>query len=70
MKVIAHRGFEEIGAGAWSRLHARSRLRLPFLTWAWQTEWARAFTAGEPLEIWCVEDSAGLVAVLPLGVRG
>ncbi len=69
MKVIAHRGFQDIGAAAWSRLHARSRLRSPFLTWAWQTEWVRAFAEGRPLEIWCVEDSDGLVAVLPLGER-
>jgi CelD/BcsL family acetyltransferase involved in cellulose biosynthesis len=70
VKVITHRGFEDIGAAAWSRLHARSRLRSPVLTWAWQTEWARAFAEGRPLEIWCVEDSDGLLAVLPLAERG
>ncbi|MGH7314125.1 MAG: GNAT family N-acetyltransferase [Candidatus Rokuibacteriota bacterium] len=69
MKVITHPGFEGIGATAWSRLHGRSRLRSPFLTWAWQTEWARAFAQGRQLEIWRVEDSDGLVAVLPLGER-
>lgn len=66
MKVITHHGFEAIGAAAWSSLHARSRLRSPFLTWAWQTEWVRAFAAGRQLEIWQVEDSEGVVAVLPL----
>jgi len=69
VKVITHPGFEGIGAAAWSRLHARSRLRSPFLTWAWQTEWVRAFAPGRPLEIWRIEDSDGLVAVLPLGER-
>jgi len=69
VKVITHPGFEGVGAAAWSRLHVRSRLRSPFLTWAWQTEWARAFAQGRQLEIWGVEDSDGLVAVLPLGER-
>jgi CelD/BcsL family acetyltransferase involved in cellulose biosynthesis len=69
VKVITLAGFEEIGAAAWSGLHARSRLRSPFLTWAWQTEWARAFAEGRALEIWRVEDSDGLVAVLPLRER-
>jgi CelD/BcsL family acetyltransferase involved in cellulose biosynthesis len=66
VKVVTHHGFEGIGASAWASLHARSRLRSPFLAWAWQTEWARAFAPGRPLEIWRVEDGAGLVAVLPL----
>jgi CelD/BcsL family acetyltransferase involved in cellulose biosynthesis len=69
VKVLSYPGFDGVGATAWSRLHAGSRLRSPFLTWAWQTEWARAFAPGRPLEIWRVEDSDGLVAVLPLWER-
>ncbi|MBI4594279.1 MAG: GNAT family N-acetyltransferase, partial [Candidatus Rokubacteria bacterium] len=48
--------------------HARTRLRSPFLTWTWQTEWVRAFAADRRLEIWRVDDDegGGVVAVLPL----
>jgi CelD/BcsL family acetyltransferase involved in cellulose biosynthesis len=66
VKVVTHHAFEAVGASVWSSLHARSRLRSPFLTWAWQTEWARAFAAGRQLEIWRVDDGEGLVALLPL----
>jgi CelD/BcsL family acetyltransferase involved in cellulose biosynthesis len=47
-------------------LHARSRLRSPFLTWAWQAEWARVFAHGRRLEVWRVQDGDNLLAVLPL----
>lgn len=66
MKVVAHDRLDAVGATAWARLHARSRLRSPFLTWIWQTEWARAFAPGRRLEIWRVEDDDGLVAALAL----
>lgn len=51
---------------AWDALYGRARLRVPFLTWSWQSEWARAFATGHRLEIWCVEDHGELVALLPL----
>ncbi len=66
MKVVVHDRLDTVGAAAWSRLHAKSRLRAPFLTWIWQAEWARAFASGRRLEIWRVEDDDGLVAALPL----
>jgi CelD/BcsL family acetyltransferase involved in cellulose biosynthesis len=58
---------EAVGAAAWDRLVAGSRLRAPFLTWTWQHEWTRAFAAARRLEIRRVEDAEGrLVALLPL----
>jgi CelD/BcsL family acetyltransferase involved in cellulose biosynthesis len=67
VKVDSHEGFEAVGAAAWSALHAATRLRSPFLTWTWQTEWARAFAADRRLRLWRVEDGDGaLLAVLPL----
>jgi CelD/BcsL family acetyltransferase involved in cellulose biosynthesis len=66
VKVLAHDRLDAVGPAAWTALHARSRLRSPFLTWTWQAEWVRAFVHGRRLEIWRVEDRDGLVAVLPL----
>jgi len=58
---------EAVGAVAWDRLVAGSRLRSPFLTWPWQREWTRAFAADRRLEVRRVEDAEGrLVALLPL----
>jgi len=58
---------EAVGAAAWDRLVAGSRLRSPFLTWPWQREWTRAFAADRRLEVRRVEDAEGrLVALLPL----
>jgi len=67
MKVSIRDRLEAVGAPAWDGLVASSRLRSPFLSWAWQSEWARAFAADRRLEIRCVEDGGGnLVAILPL----
>jgi CelD/BcsL family acetyltransferase involved in cellulose biosynthesis len=67
MKVSIHDRLEAVGASAWDGLVAASRLRSPFLSWAWQSEWARTFAADRRLEIRCVEDGAGnLIAILPL----
>lgn len=66
MKVVVQERLETVGASVWAALHARTRLRSPFLTWIWQTEWTRAFAAGRRLEIWRVEDNHELVALLPL----
>ncbi len=67
MKVSIRDRLEAVGASAWDRLVAASGLRSPFLSWAWQSEWARTFAADRRLEIRCVEDGAGnLIAILPL----
>ncbi len=49
MKVAALGRLDAVGAAAWTSLHARTRLRSPFLTWTWQTEWVRSFAVGRPL---------------------
>ena len=67
MKTDVVDRLEAVGAAAWDRLVAGSRLRSPFLTWTWQREWTRAFAATRRLEIRRVEDAEGrLVALLPL----
>ena len=67
MKVSIRDRLEAIGAPAWDGLVAASRLRSPFLSWAWQSEWARTFAGDRRLEIRCVEDGGGsLVGILPL----
>lgn len=66
MKVVTHDRLDAVGAAAWVGLHARSRQRSPFMTWAWQAEWTKAFAHGRRLEIWRVQDGDELVAVLPL----
>ena len=66
MKVDVHDRLPAVGAGAWQALHARTRLRSPFLTWTWQSHWAEFFTEGRRLEVWQVTDAGGLVALLPL----
>ena len=67
MKTDVVDRLEAVGAAAWDRLVAGSRLRSPFLTWTWQREWTRAFAAARRLEIRRVEDAEGqLVALLPL----
>ena len=67
MKVLVHDRLEAVGASAWDGLLAATRLRSPFLSWTWQTEWARVFADGRRLAIHCVHDgSDGLVGLLPL----
>jgi CelD/BcsL family acetyltransferase involved in cellulose biosynthesis len=58
---------DAVGAAAWQALHASTALRSPFLSWIWQSEWARAFAPSERLEIRQATDDAGrLVGLLPL----
>jgi CelD/BcsL family acetyltransferase involved in cellulose biosynthesis len=58
---------DAVGPAAWQALHAASALRSPFLSWTWQSEWARAFAPDDRLEIRRVTDDAGrLLGVLPL----
>jgi CelD/BcsL family acetyltransferase involved in cellulose biosynthesis len=67
LKVDVHDRLEAVGAAAWDRLHAASRLRSPFLSFTWQEEWARAFASDRRLEVRAVKDADGsLVAVLPM----
>jgi CelD/BcsL family acetyltransferase involved in cellulose biosynthesis len=67
VKVVLHHRLEAVGRAAWEDLCARARLRAPFLSWVWQTEWLHAFAPERRLEIRAVEDADGsLVGVLPL----
>jgi len=67
VKVELADRLEAVGATAWDRLHAATRLRVPFLSWIWQSQWARAFAADRRLDIRRVTDGEGsLIAVLPL----
>ena len=67
MKVVVHHRLEAVGRAAWEDLRAGARLRTPFLSWAWQTEWVHAFAPDRRLEIRAVEDTGGaLVGILAL----
>jgi CelD/BcsL family acetyltransferase involved in cellulose biosynthesis len=67
VKVVVHHRLEAVGRTAWEDLRATARLRAPYLSWAWQTEWVHAFAPDRRLEIRAVEDSEGaLVGLLPL----
>jgi CelD/BcsL family acetyltransferase involved in cellulose biosynthesis len=66
VKVDVHDRLDAVGEAAWSELHARTKLRSPFLTWIWQHQWAEVFTADHRLEIWRVREADELVALLPL----
>jgi CelD/BcsL family acetyltransferase involved in cellulose biosynthesis len=67
MKVEALTGFEALEEAGWNALLARARYPSIFLSWQWQTAWARAFLGGRPLQLLRVSDDAGtLVGLLPL----
>ena len=67
MKVVVHHRLEAVGRAAWEDLRASARLRAPFLSWAWQTEWVHAFANERRLDIRAVQDADGaLIGVLPL----
>jgi len=67
MKVEVHDCLEAVEPAEWDRLVHASRLRSPFTSWTWQSEWLRAFAPDRRLEIHHVEDGAGrTVALLPL----
>jgi CelD/BcsL family acetyltransferase involved in cellulose biosynthesis len=70
VKVETFDRLEAVDPAAWSALHARARLRSPFLTLAWQREWVRAFAPDRRLDVRTVKDGEGrLVGVLPLYER-
>ena len=67
MKIEVLERLDAVGPAAWQALHAATALRSPFLTWTWQSEWARAFAPDSRLEIWRVLDDDGrLLGLLPL----
>ena len=67
MKIEVLEHLDAVGPAAWQTLHATTALRSPFLTWTWQSEWARAFAPDDRLEIRRVLDDAGrLLGLLPL----
>jgi CelD/BcsL family acetyltransferase involved in cellulose biosynthesis len=67
VKIEVLERLDAVGPAAWQTLHAATALRSPFLTWTWQSEWARVFAPDDRLEIWRVLDDAGrLLGLLPL----
>jgi CelD/BcsL family acetyltransferase involved in cellulose biosynthesis len=71
VKVVVHHRLEAVGRAAWERLRASARLRAPYVSWTWQTEWVQAFASDRRLEIRAVEDADGsLVGVLPMFEAG
>ena len=67
MKVEALPGFESVDEARWNGLLAQARQPSVFLSWQWQTAWARAFLAERPLHLLRVSDDAGTLAgLLPL----
>jgi len=71
MKVEALPGFESFDEGCWNGLLAQARQPSVFLSWQWQTAWARAFLAERSLHLLRVNDDAGtLTGLLPLYDEG
>jgi CelD/BcsL family acetyltransferase involved in cellulose biosynthesis len=67
VKVEILEGLDAVGPTAWQALHASTALRSPFMSWTWQSEWARAFASQARMEIRRVTDDAGHVSgLLPL----
>jgi CelD/BcsL family acetyltransferase involved in cellulose biosynthesis len=67
VKVVVHHRLEAVGRTAWEELRAASRLRAPYLSWLWQTEWLHAFAPERRPEIRSVHDTDGsLIGLLPL----
>ncbi|MEK8035844.1 MAG: GNAT family N-acetyltransferase [candidate division NC10 bacterium] len=67
MKVESLPGFDGLDQARWNVLAAGSPLPSVFLTWQWQTAWARAFLGDRPLQILGVaEDGGALAGLLPL----
>lgn len=67
MKVEVLGGFDQLDTARWNALLERSAQPSVFLSWQWQTRWARAFAADRALALHAVSDDAGhLVGLLPL----
>ena len=54
MKVESLSGFEGLDAPRWNALVAGSSLPSVFLSWQWQTAWARAFLGGRAIGLLAV----------------
>ena len=71
MKVEAQPGFESLDEARWNGLLAQARQPSVFLSWQWQTAWARAFLDSRPLHLLRVSDDGGmLTGLLPLYDEG
>jgi len=67
MKVEALTGWAGLDETRWNDLVDRSPLPSVFLTWQWQTQWAKAFAQDRPLHLLSVTDDDGnLAGLLPL----
>jgi hypothetical protein len=67
MKVDVLPALTGLDEASWNGLLDRSAAPSVFLTWTWQTEWARAFAPDHSLQILAVtDDDGGLAGLLPL----
>ncbi len=67
MKVDVLPGLTGLDEASWNSLLDRSAAPSAFLTWTWQTEWARAFAPHHALQILAVRgDDGSLAGLLPL----
>ena len=67
MKVNVLPGLTGLDEAVWNGLLERSAAPSVFLTWQWQTEWARAFVPDRSLHILTLTGADGsLVGLLPL----
>jgi CelD/BcsL family acetyltransferase involved in cellulose biosynthesis len=67
MKVDVLPALTGLDEASWNGLLDRSAAPSVFLTWTWQTEWARAFAPDHPLQVLAVtDDDGGLAGLLPL----
>ena len=71
MKVDVLPALTGLDETSWNSLLDRSAAPSVFMTWTWQTEWARAFAADRPLHILAVRaDDGSLAGLLPLYEEG
>jgi CelD/BcsL family acetyltransferase involved in cellulose biosynthesis len=67
MKVEVLLGWAGLDETRWNGLLDRAKYPSVFLTWQWQTHWARSFQADGPLQLITVTDEDGALAgLLPL----
>jgi CelD/BcsL family acetyltransferase involved in cellulose biosynthesis len=67
MKVDALLGWAGVDQARWNGLLDRAKFPSVFLTWQWQTRWARSFTSEPALHLLAATDEDGALAgLLPL----
>ena len=67
MKVDVLPDLTAVDAAVWNGLLARSAVSSVFLTWEWQTAWARAFAPGRAVQLLTLRaDDGSIAALLPL----